>query len=243
VGDDVEAVPGHTVHRQPGDAVGAWILAPAMRDATRAFRLGSPVRRAASAMPVWKNVGQRTLTPTPAAASSPRSASKSATTPAFVTLYGAIPGADTSPAADATFRTWPDPCWRRRGAKTWQPWTTRQRLTRITHSQSAIGTSPTSPPTATPALLTTRWMPPSRCSVSAASRSTSARTPTSQATACASVPPRAATVARAASRSTSLATRRPPRRAISTQRARPRPRRRPSRPRGDAPQDPCRGAI
>ena len=103
-----------------------------------------PVIRPSSRMLVLTKVGHSTLTCTPGAGRARRPASRdSASTPALLTLYGAIRGAapklggrrDVDDAAA-------DPASRSIGAKTWQPWMTPHRLMPSVHCQSSSGVSP-----------------------------------------------------------------------------------------------------
>src|SRR5579859_1709240 len=95
----------------------------------------------------------------------------------------------------------------------------------VIHAQSSSGISPTGPPTATPALLTSRSTSPSQPVASACSRRMSSSFETSQRTAFA-VPPRCSTWRAVSARptsSTSARTRRAPRDASSYAIARPSP--------------------
>src|SRR5215468_4304588 len=128
------------------------------------------------------NPGQTTETPIgeSLAVSSLYIDSESATTPCLVTSYTDMNGAVVSPAIDAVFTTCPSsPPASMRGRKTRTPWITPQRLTLITHCQSASVCSWMAPITATPALLHITWVAPKALYVSSASRSTSAGCETS----------------------------------------------------------------
>ena len=72
-------------------------------------------------MLVEKKNGHSTLTPTPVPVSSPARVSLSATTAAFVTLYGPIWPPHANAAIDATLRTWPLPRFFMPGRNRWHP--------------------------------------------------------------------------------------------------------------------------
>ena len=109
-----------------------------------------------------KKAGQSTVTRTPLSPTSAASVSLNAITPALVTLYAPIIGAQAKPAIEAVLRIAPPPCATRRGAKKWQPWMTPMRLMPMIHRQSSSGACPIVPAAATPALFTTRSMRPRR---------------------------------------------------------------------------------
>src|SRR5262245_16177628 len=109
------------------------------------------------------NPGQttETLMGEPVSVSSLYIDSESATTPCLVTSYTDMYGAVVSPAIDAVFTKWPSsPPAIMRGRNVRTPWITPQRLTLITHCQSASVCSWMAPMTATPALLHTMWAAP-----------------------------------------------------------------------------------
>ena len=107
--------------------------------------------------------GQTTETPigAPVVVSSLYIDSESATTPCLVTSYTDMNAEVVSPAIDAVLTKWPSsPPASIRGRNARTPWITPQRLTLITHCQSASVCSWTAPITATPALLHTTWAAP-----------------------------------------------------------------------------------
>src|SRR5579884_379532 len=148
--------------------------------------------RSDSAMPVFTKPGHSTETPTPVAPNMRRSlasVSEMVTTACFDALYGPMSGAETNPASEAVFTTWPSPCSMKRGTKARMPFTTPKRLTPSTHFQSVSVTSHIGPPMPTPALLCTTCTAPKFDTVWAARASTAPGSDTSVGTPSTDVPP------------------------------------------------------